>query len=83
VASDSLRETNVSVVINVRDTNDMPPVFDQPLYEVGAVEEALFTHSPLLKVESQSCCSLTKCTLNHRYRHILRLTKTYLARTFF
>ncbi|XP_058979963.1 neural-cadherin isoform X2 [Musca domestica] len=39
VASDSLNENATTIVINVRDVNDLPPVFPQTLYERTLDEE--------------------------------------------
>ncbi|KAL1391482.1 hypothetical protein pipiens_000369, partial [Culex pipiens pipiens] len=39
VASDSLNENKTIIVINVKDVNDMPPVFPQQLYERTMDEE--------------------------------------------
>lgn len=39
VASDSLNENQTTIVISVRDVNDLPPVFPQTLYERSLNEE--------------------------------------------
>ncbi|KAL5279010.1 hmr-1.2 family protein [Megaselia abdita] len=39
VASDSLNENETTVIINVKDVNDLPPVFPQTLYEKSFEEE--------------------------------------------
>ncbi|XP_017854372.1 neural-cadherin isoform X3 [Drosophila busckii] len=39
VASDSLNENSTTIVISVRDVNDLPPVFPQTLYERSLNEE--------------------------------------------
>lgn len=39
VASDSLNENYTSIIINVKDVNDMPPVFPETLYEKTFDEE--------------------------------------------
>ena len=39
VASDNLNENHTTVVINVKDVNDNPPVFDRPIYEAQITEE--------------------------------------------
>lgn len=39
VASDSLNENATTIIINVRDVNDLPPVFPQTLYERTLNEE--------------------------------------------
>lgn len=39
VASDSLNENQTTVVIHVKDVNDMPPVFDEKSYRTNIDEE--------------------------------------------
>ncbi|GLH00437.1 Neural-cadherin [Gryllus bimaculatus] len=39
VASDSLNENQTRVAIRVNDVNDLPPVFDRPLYRAEILEE--------------------------------------------
>lgn len=39
VASDSLNENETTVIIYVKDVNDLPPVFPQTLYEKSFEEE--------------------------------------------
>lgn len=39
VASDSLNENHTTIIINVKDVNDMPPVFLETLYEETLNEE--------------------------------------------
>ena len=50
VASDGLNEQETTVVIYVRDLNDLPPVFENRTYEIEIVEESVFISTPLLKV---------------------------------
>ncbi len=51
VASDSLNESECTVVVFIRDLNDLPPTFEKDLYEVNITEETVFTISrPLLQV---------------------------------
>jgi hypothetical protein len=51
VASDSLNEREATVVIFVRDVNDMPPEFEKNLYVTSMIEEAVMTDMPLLQVK--------------------------------
>lgn len=39
VASDSLNENQTTVVIHVKDVNDMPPIFDEKSYRTYIDEE--------------------------------------------
>lgn len=39
VASDNLNENHTTVVIHVKDCNDVQPVFDRPTYETQIMEE--------------------------------------------
>lgn len=39
VASDSLNENYTTIIINVKDVNDLPPAFPEPLYEKTLNEE--------------------------------------------
>ena len=39
VASDSLNESVTQVVILIKDSNDLPPVFNQTMYVAHALEE--------------------------------------------
>lgn len=39
VASDSLNENHTMIIINVKDVNDLPPVFPETLYEKTMDEE--------------------------------------------
>lgn len=38
-ASDSLNENHTTIIINVKDVNDLPPVFPETLYEKTLDEE--------------------------------------------
>jgi len=38
-ASDNFQDSKTTVVINVKDKNDMPPVFNSPLYATEMEEE--------------------------------------------
>ena len=51
MASDSLNEREATVVIFVRDVNDMPPEFEKNLYVTSMIEEAVMTDAPLLQVK--------------------------------
>eukprot|EP00095_Tigriopus_kingsejongensis_P004384 maker-scaffold1072_size64607-snap-gene-0.18 protein:Tk04384 transcript:maker-scaffold1072_size64607-snap-gene-0.18-mRNA-1 annotation:"GK18219" len=50
VASDSLHEESTELVIYVRDLNDLPPYFEQQLYDVTVLEEQTHILRPLLQV---------------------------------
>lgn len=51
MASDSLHEAQTTVVIFVKDVNDLPPVFDQGTYTGTLTEHSLeFRNKPVLKV---------------------------------
>jgi hypothetical protein len=52
VASDSLNEVETSVVVFVRDVNDLPPEFDKNLYVTSIIEESVMTDAPLLQVKN-------------------------------
>lgn len=39
VASDSLNESVTRVVILIKDSNDLPPIFNQTMYTANALEE--------------------------------------------
>lgn len=39
VATDSVNEASTKVVIKINDVNDLPPVFEQSLYEAELQEE--------------------------------------------
>ncbi len=51
MASDSLNEREATVVIFVRDVNDMPPEFEKNIYVTSMIEEAVMTDEPLLQVK--------------------------------
>lgn len=51
VASDSLNEVETTVVVFVRDVNDMPPEFEKNLYVTSMSEESVLTDRPLLQVD--------------------------------
>ena len=58
VASDSLNEREATVVVFVRDVNDMPPEFEKNLYVTSIIEESPMIEAPLLQVNvgrSVSC----------------------------
>jgi hypothetical protein len=58
VASDSLNEREATVVVFVRDVNDMPPEFEKNLYVTSIIEESPMNEAPLLQVNvgrSVSC----------------------------
>lgn len=38
-ASDSLNENYTTIIINVKDVNDLPPVFPEPLFQKTLDEE--------------------------------------------
>ena len=57
VGLDGVNESETTVVIRVRDTNDLPPVFNIPLYETTIYEETVHTQVSILKVSPP----------NHRY----------------
>lgn len=40
VATDNSNENHTTVVINVKDVNDNPPVFNWPVYEAQITEES-------------------------------------------
>ena len=50
VASDSLNEVETSVVVFVRDVNDLPPEFDKNLFVTSIIEESTMVDAPLLQV---------------------------------
>ena len=50
VASDSLNEVEIPVVLYVRDLNDLPPEFEQMQYVVNITEETVFVDAPLIQV---------------------------------
>lgn len=50
VASDGLNEAETTVVIHLRDLNDLPPVFENRTYDLQIIEESVFVSYPLLKV---------------------------------
>ena len=50
VASDSLNEEETTVVVYVRDLNDLPPVFEESNYSAVMIEETVMVERPLLKV---------------------------------
>ena len=50
VASDSLNEVETSVVVFVRDVNDLPPEFDKNLFVTSIIEESVMLDAPLLQV---------------------------------
>ena len=50
VASDGLNEEKTTVIVNVADVNDLPPVFDQIIYNATIQEETIQAHLPLIKV---------------------------------
>ena len=52
VASDSLNEEEITVVVYVRDLNDLPPEFEQMQYVVNITEETVFVDAPLIQVLS-------------------------------
>ena len=52
VASDSLNEVEIPVVLYVRDLNDLPPEFEQMQYVVNITEETVFVDAPLIQVPS-------------------------------
>ena len=56
VASDSLNESVTRVVILIKDSNDLPPIFNQTMYTANALEE-LVEPLPfkLLQVEDGHC----------------------------
>ena len=75
VASDSLNESVTQVVILIKDSNDLPPVFNQTMYVAHALEEmadplpfkllqVVFTlvRPPILHLYSQIPCSLQLTT---------------------
>lgn len=51
VAADSLNEMESTVVVYVRDLNDLPPVFDTMQYIVNITEETVFVDEPLIQVQ--------------------------------
>ncbi len=50
MAADNLNERETTVVIYVRDLNDLPPVFENQTYVLDITEESVFLDLPLLKV---------------------------------
>jgi hypothetical protein len=59
VASDSLNEREATVVVFVRDVNDMPPEFEKNLYVTSIIEESPMIEAPLLQVNvGRSDCQL-------------------------
>ncbi len=50
VASDTLNESECTVVVYVRDINDLAPVFDREHYFANITEETVFRNRPLLQV---------------------------------
>uniref|UniRef100_A0A1B0CZ77 Uncharacterized protein n=1 Tax=Phlebotomus papatasi TaxID=29031 RepID=A0A1B0CZ77_PHLPP len=44
VASDSLNDNQTTIVIHIRDVNDMPPVFPQKMYKRTLKEEKAPTY---------------------------------------
>lgn len=50
VASDMRNEKETTVVVHIRDVNDLPPVFDENNYVANTVEEKADDRTPLLKV---------------------------------
>ncbi len=64
VASDSLNEIETTVVVYVRDLNDLPPEFDQASYVVNITEETVFVDAPLNQVafEFEFACHAWKYT---------------------
>ena len=58
VASDSLNEVEIPVVLYVRDLNDLPPEFEQMQYVVNITEETVFVDAPLFQVPSFIALSL-------------------------
>lgn len=52
VASDSLNENHTTIIINVKDVNDMPPVFPETLYEKCLDEEMDAPYMTLQVIQS-------------------------------
>ncbi len=50
VASDALNESECTVVVYLRDLNDLAPVFNQESYLANITEETVFRNRPLLQV---------------------------------
>jgi hypothetical protein len=65
VASDSLNENYTTVVINIKDVNDLPPLFAQTLYE-ETMNEELDAPFGIIQVE------ITCIKKNYIYIYILK-----------
>ena len=57
VATDHVHETPTTVVIFVRDVNDLPPIFDQGSY-TASIREEYVARRPLLQVLLSLVCVL-------------------------
>ena len=67
VASDSLNESVTKVVILIKDSNDLPPVFNQTVYAAYTLEElAEPLPNKLLQVAQER-------PPNHHHHHLLLL----------
>jgi hypothetical protein len=62
VASDSLNENHTTIIINVKDVNDMPPVFPETLYEKCLDEEMDPPYMTLQVVQSSFITNHTNYT---------------------
>ena len=45
-----MNEAETTVIINIRDVNDLPPAFVEQSYQTTVFEETKHVHRPILKV---------------------------------
>ena len=50
VALDGVNEQETSVILKIKDVNDLPPVFDQPKFESTIFEETVHKTKSILQV---------------------------------
>ena len=50
MALDGVNEQETSVILKIKDVNDLPPVFDQPKFESTIFEETVHKTKSILQV---------------------------------